>query len=111
MDRRGFLRGMLIGATATASTALVKLASPDEVRALEIGQPALLGQPKPVPLMPIWPDDGLVYVQLRGKFEPIGYLTRVELETPINEAMRVTGDVVMVPGLRRANASFSSDGR
>lgn len=105
MNRRTFLQGTLVSVAAAASTALVRLASPDETATLAVGQPAILGQPSAHWLPYDWTGE-VFMLNRRGEFSPIGYVTRLEIKSSLNELMSWDGDVIVVPGLKRAEMSF-----
>lgn len=82
IERRNFLKGLLIG--AASGEALIKLASPAETSALVVNQPAIVGQPPPMtnPVFP--PGKALlanppeVYARTGpDTYEVIGYLTDI----------------------------------
>lgn len=103
MERRSFLRGLV--ASIGAGTALVKLATPEETRALTVEQPVgLVSTPKNTPFEYIWPDDGLAYARRGDEFVPIGYITSLEVSANAHEAMSLNGEIQLVPGLREARA-------
>jgi hypothetical protein len=81
MDRRDFLRGTILATTAAASTALVKLASPAEVLALNVEKPVLLRTAITDTIRRSDASVGaLVYIQTpHDGYQPIGVLTRMEV--------------------------------
>ncbi len=113
MERREFIKGLLIGASAAAGTALVKLAEPEEVTALTLGRETLVGHPQPaLDGLPETPIGAMVYIRTyRGhdayQFLPIGFVTRLEIR---NESLDVTpswsGTIVLQPGLMSGEAEF-----
>lgn len=97
MERRNFLKGLLISASAAASTALVKLASPDDVRALTTGQPATLSQPTiETPIMPPYGYAEYVYMKdERGEFHPIGIVTELTVSAAVDEMLAWDGSITV----------------
>jgi hypothetical protein len=114
MERRNFLRGMVVGAAGAACTALVKVASDAEVMALArqgevvVGPPAV-GLPEAYPGLDIL--SGPIYVERDGQFVPIGYATQVTIEARVDEMIEWTGDVKLVPGLWHGGLKFSGPWR
>jgi len=47
VDRRGFLKGIVIGTSAVGAMAAIKLATPEEALALAVSQPVALLQDSP----------------------------------------------------------------
>jgi hypothetical protein len=111
MDRRIFLRGLLIG--ASAGVAHVKLASPEETKALELNAPILIGHPQRSQL-----EDATgalmsgdpVYVRSDGQFVPIGIITEIRrMQTEISVGDAWTGEIRYMPGLKSATISFEGE--
>jgi len=106
LNRRGFLRGMLIGASATAGTALVQLATPGDVEALALRIPTLVGQPVGYVIPDYGDFDGQVYIRHRREYVPVGYVTRLDVSARVHEEVSWTGEVCLVPGLKTAELFF-----
>ncbi|HVJ72057.1 MAG TPA: hypothetical protein VM531_11230 [Sphingomicrobium sp.] len=83
-DRRTFIKGLLVSTSAAAGTALVKLASPEDVKALEVAQPALIGQPMQVdnPFVASSQIGHPVFMKIEREFRMVGLLTEIRLESP-----------------------------
>jgi hypothetical protein len=105
MNRRGFLKGVLITTTAAASsTALVQLASPEDLRQLDVRRPIILGQPEPY-LFEF--GDGELYVRLKnGGFVAVGYITHFAMTRSVHEVTTWEGEGILIPGLKRGQVFF-----
>lgn len=116
LERRSFLRGLLVSASAAAGTALVKLAKPEDVKALVEQRETLLSQHQHHPVSRENPPDfdwvnGEVFVRdRRGDFAPIGYLTSYEISTAVDAMLDWHGTIRVVPGLQTGTARFSRFG-
>jgi hypothetical protein len=109
MERRGFLKGMLLATSAAASTALIRLAEPGDVEALVAQRDVLLAQPQSSSMdavMKAWHGGGEVYARLDGEFVPIGFIKEFRVSTPIDDVVQWDGTVTVVPGLKRAQLLF-----
>jgi hypothetical protein len=109
VERRSFLRGIVLGsAAAAANTALVQLASASEVASL-VAQPEVVVGPqlKVSGGMPgaHWLN-GPIYVEGPAGFEPIGYLTSVNVTTAVDSIVEWDGSVTFMPSLKHATGSF-----
>jgi hypothetical protein len=109
MERRSFIKGLLI--SATAGEALVKLATPEETSALAVAQPILLkqegGSSRPFP-----PFDALmseVYIKNGNAFQSIGFVREVSVHHDHLENFSWDGTIEIVPGFRHATARFSNE--
>lgn len=105
MERRGFLTG-LISSIAGAS-AMVKLATPAEARALEVAKPVVLRQPQP--LEPISQNliGGEVFMRAGRDYVPVGYVTRLDIDSAVDALPSISGEAVVIPnGLRTATLEF-----
>lgn len=71
MDRRGFIKGLVIG-TAGAAQAVVQLATPEEVAAVQ-QLPALLALPEPRAEHL----GRIVYIENNGNYQPFGILAEI----------------------------------
>lgn len=124
MNRRDFLRGALIGTSAAAGTALIKLATPTELAMLETQKNCLVGQPEmwfPTTEMTI--PDPLVYMRAvrfrEGRlgmvgdpeFIPIGYLRKWEITIRSEEEISWRGEATIVPGLKTGRLEFEGYGK
>lgn len=106
--RRSFIGGII--ASVTAGQALVKLANPEEVRALSVGKPAsLLPHATDTPI-----DRHLmghaIFMQRGDKFEPVGVVTSFQISRDTIDATLRDGSSYMVPGLMRASGTFEMYG-
>jgi hypothetical protein len=115
MDRRDFLRGALIGTSAAACTALIKLPTPEEVRALVPHEDVFLRQPDFHHQNPLIYDHvgAEVYLKKRNskEFMPIGFLTEVNLHREVLDGTASwDGQVTLVPGMIRGFARFEGRG-
>jgi hypothetical protein len=111
MERRDFLRGIVAATSVAASTALVKLASAEEVHALAVDDRVkLIPPPANQATLPTTITDilGPVYVRdAHDKFVQIGIITNFEVISPVVELTSWRGDIqIYEPGLRQATASF-----
>lgn len=107
MQRRDFIRGLLISTSAVASTALVKLASPDEARALVPQRSVFIGQPELDIGVPGINAGGYVYMKdQRGEFKPIGIVTSLTINCAVDEVVRWDGTVCVMPGLKETDLQF-----
>lgn len=106
MERRYFLKGLLI--SATAGEAIVKLATAEETEALVVRQPVIVGQPTEMYALPNGNDlMGEVFIRNRqGGYEQIGFITDVRVEATIANMTSWHGTIQLVPGLKRATAKF-----
>jgi hypothetical protein len=111
MERRSFIKGLLV--SASAGTALVRLASEEEVSALVVNQPTILTQPNPMRLdtaQHAFMIGGEVYVRYEGMFVPIGFITQLHVRRAQTEvAPAWDGEVQYIPGLKSASFSFSGE--
>jgi len=103
MERRSFLKGLLIGASAASSTAMVKLATPDEIDTLVVGQNvALTGiETDPMRAHRLAVDaihrNKPIYVELLGRPVQIGFLTQVSIGAPIDHIPTLDGEGIIAP--------------
>lgn len=107
MERRNFIKGMLV--SAVAGEAVVKLATAEEVRELVPKREVILGHTSPDYFFPGNANffGGEVYAKSAdGSYMPIGYLTSVTVQTMVEEAVNWEGQITLVPGMKCANASF-----
>lgn len=109
MDRRSFLRGTLISATA-GGAALVQLAAPGDVKALVAQREVLMGQPDPSII-----DQNMIYmygspVYLKdgsGNFYQVGFVTKIEItHRMIDVSTAWEGTSTFVPGLKEGKLTF-----
>lgn len=107
MNRRSFLRGMLV--SATAGTALVKLASAEETHFLSTTAPIAVGNLEPEIYPPDWQGSPEVYMRIHGKFVAVGLLHQLTITQGVMEATSWEGHAVMVPGLKRGDFSFRGE--
>jgi len=108
MERRNFLRGLVLGAGAAAGTALVKLPSVEEVARFTKEPEVVIGPQLRAPAMmpgPHWLN-GPIYVETERGFEPIGYITGINIKATVEELFSWDGSAVFVPGLKRATGTF-----
>jgi drug/metabolite transporter superfamily protein YnfA len=104
MNRRSFLRGALI--SATAGTALVKLATVAETQFLSTAAPVALGNLEPE-ILPYWHGSSPeVYMRHQGVFLCVGLLREIRVSQDVTDMMTWDGQVVIVPGLKREEFSF-----
>jgi hypothetical protein len=106
MNRRGFIRGMLM--SATAGTALVKLASAEETQFLEQGTVAL-GNIEPEQHIP-YMGSPEIFVRHNGAFVCIGFIREIRTSVGVVDGMSWDGSVVLVPGLKRGELFFHGEG-
>lgn len=105
MERRNFLRGLLV--SATAGEAIIKLATAEETQALVVREPVVLGQPTMYALPNGNDLMGEVFIRNRkGGYEQIGYITDLRIEATISDMTSWNGTIQLVPGVKRATASF-----
>lgn len=107
MERRNFIKGLL--ASVSAGTALVELAKPEQIVALQLNQPVMLTQPQP-DIVELAMDEleAVVYIRRSGQFMPFGYITNLYMSRDVHEASNsFEGYVTYVPGLLRAGLSFT----
>lgn len=103
MQRRDFLRGVLL--SASAGTALIQLASPAETAALVPSQPVVLGHPEPEFFYPS--DSPEVYVRRpNGGFVCVGLVTRLDVRQEIHREHSWTGEAILIPGLKEGQLFF-----
>jgi hypothetical protein len=110
MERRSFVKGLLL--SATAGTALVKLANPEEVHALTVQQDVVLDQFIRHPNELIAYDLPYRDVFIRGndgQFMSIGMITRIEQRMTMKNVVTISGEAVFVPGAR--DTRFFFEGR
>lgn len=104
MERRSFLKGLLIGAP-TATTALVQLASPAEAAFLIPHRDVTIGQPVIAPSLysaqRAFLESPELYSKLDGEFILIGYMKELITYNSIVDATSWDSTFrVDVPGLR-----------
>jgi hypothetical protein len=107
MNRRGFIRGMLM--SATAGTALVKLASAEETQQLVAG-PVALGNVDAEHHLP-YIGSPEVFVRHNGSFLCIGFIREIRTSLGVEDAISWDGSIVLVPGLKRSELFFHGGGR
>lgn len=106
MERRNFLRGLLIGVPA-AGHALVQLATPAEAKALVVGQPALIGQPPPQHFPRFGHDLEKIFMQgSDGSYLEVGFLTEVSVHHSVDEVSYWNGNVQFMPGIKKMTGRF-----
>lgn len=103
MNRRRFITGIL--ASATATTALVKLASPGEVAALTLGQEVIVKHPERQELyMPTQLPE--IYARRPdGTFVCIGICTSIDVRAHI-EDISWSGQAILTPGIKSGQLFF-----
>lgn len=108
MERRSFLRGLLVSATAATSTAVIKLATPEETRELIEHAPVALAQDPLAARMPEMGNLGApVYmVNGAGKMEIIGVLNTFSVSVNADSPLlhwdgKINADVVRLDGIVR----------
>jgi hypothetical protein len=116
MERRNFLRGIVLGAGAVASTALVKVASDADVLALTHSRDVVLGPPPRTSAAPeAYPQldilNGPIYIERDGQFVPIGFATQITVQAAVDEIIEWNGTVKLVPGLLRGTMEFKGPWR
>lgn len=116
MERRNFIKGLLIGAPA-AGTALVKLANAEETAALKdtikVNDPVILSAQDNVmsyevglaALIGNYPVYAHEYGN-RGRLVPFGYITKLDYSTSIDCTSHWDGQIRLVPGLKTGKVDF-----
>jgi hypothetical protein len=101
MERRSFLKGLVVGMGTAASTALVKLASPEEAQALVHQPVGILAQP-PKPrstydlALQVFRAGNPIFASVgSNQFVPIGYITSINVEAPVYSDITVHGDAAV----------------
>lgn len=90
MNRRQFLHGTLAAASVAAGTALVKLATPEEVSQLAVGRTTQLSQmPESRPasiesLRNAFFKGDPLYARSGDEFVPVGFVTRVDVKAELD---------------------------
>jgi hypothetical protein len=113
MERRNFVKGLLL--SATAGTALVKLANPEEVRALTVHKDVILDQPNVLQqnvselIAYDLPYRDVFIKSSDGRFIPVGMITRIEQRHGMSEYVGISGEAVFVPNAR--DVRFFFEGR
>lgn len=110
MERRQFLQGML--ASVSAGTALVQLASAEEVAALVINEPVLINQPKPAISRLDTNIVGMVLFAQLGDmgFVPVGVCTSLNFIRQIHQDFCLDGEHLVTPGLWEGHGEFITNG-
>lgn len=109
MERRGFLKGLLLSTSASAGTALVKLATPGEVQALVPQRNVMMAQPTiaheaPFPWADFAPE---CYMRRKdGRFVPVGVVTSLTVNAPVDECRFLDGTVILTQRPSRAEMEF-----
>ena len=100
MNRRQFVRGMLVSATATAAggEALVRLASSEEVAQLAVQQPVIIGTPETQMFQNAWLASPEVYLRGPKGFFSVGVITRFEDKTMAMSRETWSGEAAIMPG-------------
>jgi len=107
MERRSFLKGFLISASAAAGTALVQLATPEQAIALIQDHDVVLGQPNRYE--PPWMGSE-IYMKHTSGYVPVGYLTQLNMRTEMNDASSWwEGHGTLIPGIK--HWTFEFEGR
>jgi hypothetical protein len=112
MERRNFVKGLLL--SATAGTALVKLANPEEIHSLTVQKDVILNQPHvrdiqeliayDLPHRDVYIRDG------RGQFIPVGMITRIEQRMSMTKCVRYSGEAIFIPDARDVRFFFEGHG-
>lgn len=111
MDRRNFIRGLLVSASVGAGTALVRLAKPEEVTGLVAGEQTLIAQPgnrQHVPALEGISSEVYIRKVWQGQevYVPIGYIREITIGSNVAELVTWDGKVDLVPGLKRGRLLF-----
>lgn len=103
MERRDFLRGVLVATSAVTGEALVKLATPREANALTLGAATTLGQPTVVDWNGRHPNlmHQMAFIQAApNRFVPIGPITGVHIARPLIDVTTFAdAEIQLVPGI------------
>jgi hypothetical protein len=116
IERRGFLKGLLVTASAAAGTALIQLAEPREVQALT--------EHKPIELhTPIIADDsgegfgpdffgGELYIKCQsGRMAYLGHLTEISINARVHDLTTFDGQAIFIPSRHEAHVRFGGQFR
>src|SRR6267142_1121027 len=105
LDRRSFIRGMLV--SATAGTAMIQLATAEETKLLTTG-PVALGNIEPEVMPPPFSSPE-VYIRHNGVFLCVGIIREIKTTVGVTDMVSWEGQVTMVPGLKRSEMWSSGE--
>jgi hypothetical protein len=110
MDRRNFLKGTLVG-MAAATTALVQIASPEEVTTLKalasIDPRMVIGRPGHPEHLPAWDRPEVYMKDPAGQFVSVGLLVDLKVDRQVVDISSAQDEFRRtMPGLQRITGTF-----
>lgn len=108
MERRNFIKGLLVSASAATGAALVKLAEPGEAAALVLQRDVLLAQPERTRFPGLQAIGAEVYVKKGDEFIAVGIMRSINVRSGLVDAsMAYDGEVMLVPGIKSGTLFFA----